>query len=544
MLFPVLLVFLSCKKMDNTGTANYQNNIQATIAARGDAIIVYTPQTPVTNVDITPPADAVSVKKYDAAGNGITDDSEALQNAINSETKLVLPAGTYLIDKTLNMRPGVKIYGTDGAVIKAGLLMKSTLLTHGRFFLVENDDNCSFINISFQSARAFEPGDWSNACIYVQNSRNTNISYNNFNFSLAYAKNGVNAIWISGSGSQNTLIKGNKLNSVGIEYAEDGASGTFVDGNTIDHAPSDALCAHGNSDTYCSNNVLINNVITNPGMMGIEDWGKIDGTIIKNNTVTGCGKDPAQRADGMGISAVGINSFVVNNTITDAQAYYIECGRNNTINGNIINDTNGQAVGIIANYTAADGAGPLRLLNTQIVSNNTVNGCSYGVYVFGDNITTTDITIAANTITNPSVTGINIDNNSAAYHITVSNNNISFTVPNAGPVRKGCETYTEMSNRNKNQLITFNNNTINYAASADGGNGQEKGFWIATDNTVLNANKVYGNNIKAGKAAVCGISGNTDPAKNITLTGNIVQGATTNLTDFIFNIISNNTFSR
>jgi len=59
---------------------------------------------------------------------------------------------------------------------------------------------------------------------------------------------------------------------------------------------------------------------------------------------------------------------------------------------------------------------------------------------------------------------------------------------------------------------------------------------------VLNGNKVYGNNIKGGKTAVCAISGNTDPAKNITLTGNIVQGATTNLTGFTFNLVSGNNF--
>lgn len=541
MLFPVLLVFLSCKKMDNALPANYQKNAHTTVINRQTSAVINIPQTPTVNVDTVPPADAVSIKKYNAAGNGVIDDSNALQNAINAENTIVLPKGTYIITKTITMRSGVKIYGVDGAVIKAGLSMKGTLLTQGWFFQLQNNDNCSFINIEFQSARTFKPSEWSNACIYVQNSKNTNISYNYFNFSLPYATNGVDAIWVTGDQSANTIIKANILKSVGIEYAEAGASGTIVDGNTIDHAPSDGLSAHGNSDTYCTGNVLNNNVITNPGMMGIEDWGNVDGTIIKGNKITACGKDPNQHADGMGISAVGINSYVTNNVITDATAYYIECGRNNTISANTINDTKGQAVGIIANYVSPDASAARRLSNTHTIANNVITGCETSIYVYGNYITT-DITIASNTVTNPVNMGISIDNASAAFNIMVTDNNVFFTTPNKVSIRAGCQTYTDISQRNPNQIATFNNNTINYATTANGGVGQEKGFCIASDNTVLTGNKVYGNNIKAGKGPVLGIAGNTDPAKNITLVGNIVTGAINNLGDFTYNTIANNNF--
>ncbi|HWZ35058.1 MAG TPA: right-handed parallel beta-helix repeat-containing protein, partial [Mucilaginibacter sp.] len=420
MLFSVLLVFLSCKKTDNAVPVNYKNDIQTAAITHANLAIANTMQTPAVNIDTVPPANAVNIKKYHAKGNGVSDDSKALQNAVNAENIIVLPAGTYIITKTIAMRAGVKIYGTNGAVIKAGLSMNGTLLTQGRFFQLQNDDNCSFINLEFQSAGAFKPSVWNNACIYVQDSRNTAIGYNYFNFSLPYAANGVNAIWVTGSQSANTIIERNILRSVGIEYAEAGASGTIVDGNTIDHAPKDALSAHGDSGTYCTGNVVTNNVITNSGMMGIEDWGKVDGTIIKGNTITGCGKDPAQQADGMGISAVGINSLVANNTITDAQAYYIECARNNTINGNTINDTKGQAVGIIANYTVPDSSAARRLLNTHNISNNVITGCSFAVFVYGNNVTN-DIIIASNTVINPFKIGINIDNASTAFNIMVSN---------------------------------------------------------------------------------------------------------------------------
>lgn len=541
MLFSVLFVFLSCKKIDNAVPANYKNGIQTATVTHENLTTVNASQTLAVNIDTVPPANAVNVKKYRAKGNGVSDDSNALQNAINAESTIVLPAGTYIITKTLIMHAGVKIYGTSGAIIKAGPTMSGTLLTQGRFFQLQYADNCSFINLEFQSAGAFKPGVWNNACIFVQDSKNTTIGYNYFNFSLPYAANGVNAIWVTGSQTANTVIERNTLKSVGIEYAEAGASGAIIDGNTIDHAPKDALSAHGDTNTYCTGNVVTNNIITNPGMMGIEDWGKVDGTIIKGNTITGCGKDPAQQADGMGISAVGINSLVANNTITDAQAYYIECARNNTVDGNTINDTKGLAIGIIGNYTSPDSAAARRLLNTHTITNNIITGSSFAIFIYGNNVTN-DISITSNTITNPFKIGINIDNASTAFNITASNNNISFNTPNNVAERAGCQTYTNPANRNPNQIVTFNNNTINYATTANGGAGIERGLYIVSDNTVLTNNKVYGNNIQAGGTAVLGIAGVAPPVKNITLTGNIVQGAAVDLSNFTFNTIANNSF--
>ena len=541
MLFSVLLVFLSCKKMDNPGPISSKNNTQTAVTPRETYAVVNTPQIPTVNVDTVAPSNAVDVKKYHAKGNGVSDDSGALQNAINAENTIVLSAGTYIITKTLTMRVGVRIYGAKGAIIKAGTAMSGTLLTQGRFFQLQYNDNCSIINLEFQSAAAFRPSVWSNACIFVQDSKNTTIGYNYFNFSLPYAANGVDAIWVTGSQAANTIIKGNKLKSVGIEYAEAGAGGSIVDGNTIDHAPKDGLSAHGDTETFCTGNIITNNIITNSGMMGIEDWGKIDGTIIKGNTITGCGKDPAQSADGMGISAVGINSFVTGNIITDAQAYYIECARNNTINGNTINDTKGQATGIIANYTVADSAASRRLLSTHTIANNIITGCSFSIFVYGNNVTNA-ITIASNTITNPLKIGVNIDNASTAFNITVSNNSVSFNIPSQVAERAGCQTYTNFANRNPNQVVTFDSNTITYATTVNGGTATERGFYIASDNTIITNNKVYGNGIHSGGIAVWGISGNMDPAKNITLTGNTVQGALNNLSEFSYKTIANNNF--
>ena len=59
--------------------------------------------------------DHVSVKDFGAVGDGVTDDTTAIQNALNSGAKTVYaPAGTYVVNATLSVPKDVSIMG-DGA---------------------------------------------------------------------------------------------------------------------------------------------------------------------------------------------------------------------------------------------------------------------------------------------------------------------------------------------------------------------------------------------------------------------------------------------
>src|ERR1700712_1027588 len=100
MLGVIFLLLFSCKKADNSNSNNRQEALPVTIEQG-----VNSGTNPVaTLADTIPPANAVSVKKFGAIGNGTHDDTDAIQTALNSETVLTIPAGTYLVNNTLNMR--------------------------------------------------------------------------------------------------------------------------------------------------------------------------------------------------------------------------------------------------------------------------------------------------------------------------------------------------------------------------------------------------------------------------------------------------------
>lgn len=65
-----------------------------------------------------------SVKSRGATGNGVSDDSDAVQATINANVNtgriVYFPAGTYVFYKTVTVPPGVRIIGEAWSVIMAG----------------------------------------------------------------------------------------------------------------------------------------------------------------------------------------------------------------------------------------------------------------------------------------------------------------------------------------------------------------------------------------------------------------------------------------
>lgn len=75
-------------------------------------------------------ADVVNVKDFGAVGDGVTDDTEAIQAALSAASKAVFfPAGTYITTKTLVVGDNLSLYGDPGGYLydsRTNLLFKST----------------------------------------------------------------------------------------------------------------------------------------------------------------------------------------------------------------------------------------------------------------------------------------------------------------------------------------------------------------------------------------------------------------------------------
>ena len=60
---------------------------------------------------------ARSVKAFGAGAAGMTDDTAAIQRAIDAERDVWLPEGVYVISDTLRLRPDTRLFGEMGTVV-------------------------------------------------------------------------------------------------------------------------------------------------------------------------------------------------------------------------------------------------------------------------------------------------------------------------------------------------------------------------------------------------------------------------------------------
>jgi polygalacturonase len=137
-----------------------------------------------------------SVKNYGAVGNVSTDDTTALQRAINATTSgtLTFPAGTYKISNTLTLRSNVTYQGQGQAVLtgavtimampnNANVITISGLTFNGGQLIGQGvSTNITVTGCTFRNLTLYKTGNWTlrNALFTAGSFRNSSFDHNTF----------------------------------------------------------------------------------------------------------------------------------------------------------------------------------------------------------------------------------------------------------------------------------------------------------------------------------------------------------------------------
>ncbi len=478
-------------------------------------------------------------QSYGLNGDGLGDDTKGLQKLVNDSAVIYLKAGIYLISETIILPSRVQLIGQEGTIIIASRAMRNTLLYNGRFFSASSSDHVLIKNVQFKSESLdFKFSKWNNACIFILNSKDVVVENCFFNFKLPYSVIGMEAVWVSGGQSKRNIIRKNNIYSLGIKYAENGADSTIVEQNIINHSYSNAITGNGNnSEDEILGAQITNNLISEAGRMGIEDWGNTVGTIIDGNQLAGTGIDVAQALEGIGISAVGVNTVVKNNEVTDSRVYAIEVRGNYgvEVSNNVLRN-NPLATGIILNFTFD---APKINLAAANVDKNLIENCEKGIHIFGDY--QGKVSINNNKFHDIISKAISLESGALYYEIRISFNQFIFDKKTAID-RFAFFSYTKYKSGEAKQMVWTSDNRIEYGAGTANGTGMDFGFIIRTDNTTINKLFVKGNNNRnVADRKILAISDLGGRPDRCIITNNEIYGAITELSGFTNLIQYNNT---
>jgi hypothetical protein len=341
----------------------------------------------------------LNVHQFGAIGDGVSDDTVALQNAINSTpaggTLSFSGSSVYSVNQTIYLQPGRSYtgpatlrFGSGAPAGQALLSLRSTQPQNvtvdgisldasglgGGFdidFMNQSNPAVNIIvqNLTIQNTRAIIYNQTDHA-FYVSlslvNSRISNVTFQNCG----------GAIWIANA--QALTIDSNVFDTISFDDA------IF-------------LAFYTASYDYGKNLVITNNRFRTLSRMGIEVWGdgatKVIGTSIANNIMSGW--TPFMQNQ-FGISMVtGTQASIVNNTLLDGVGSYgMELGAPASV--------------VQGNYIQGFDTG-LELYGTSgssVVSNYFIAQSYEGIDFSNDSSSKSNVTVVSNTIANPGSVGI------------------------------------------------------------------------------------------------------------------------------------------
>jgi parallel beta-helix repeat protein len=374
----------------------------------------------------------VSVKDFGALGNGSTNDTAAIQAAINGSVgkSLFFPAGTYKVSN-LTISTEINFIGEGYTLSQLSQIAGST----GAVVTISATRHPSMRHLSI--AGTSTGGD----CVAITGASSGNQFFDCF-FTLA-GRDGLN---VSGT-TDNTIVLDCifEVNGRHGIFFDSGTTAGLVTNSRIVSNVGNGVVASGNvlnpgvkitENVFGGNvigiqlinqyfNIVSDNTILLASSHGIElngaSYNNITGNIVNNNT-----GDGIHITEDVVISTY--NNITDNNIRLNANGIYFDGtggGYNNVANNVVINSL---AVGI-----GIVGSGNNTILGNQVLGNGLTATPKYGIYLSdGGSGAASNNRIVGNSITNlgnGALQTTGIYNGSAASNTIITNNNIVSTTP-------------------------------------------------------------------------------------------------------------------
>lgn len=209
---------------------------------------------------------SANVKWFGATGNGSTDDTQAIQNALNSVNSIFIPKGTFKISSTLALNANNSILGNAGSVITSE--QEITLIKLGNFNTIRDVELQGSVYISTQIGMLIDGGETNTACnesrienVVFRNIGGSGVKVTNISGISHYVSNSVftnckAGVYVDVTGSGLSVTSSSFLsNTIGVNIL--GTDSTFEDcsfnsnGNAVSFATGLSVKESGITFSAC-----------------------------------------------------------------------------------------------------------------------------------------------------------------------------------------------------------------------------------------------------------------------------------------------------
>ena len=333
----------------------------------------------------------VSIVDFGAVGNGTTDDTLAIQSAINTGKNVYVPQASvsYLVTGLTINTQSQTIYGDGGnSLFKLANGSNKSLVTVSASYVTLRNlgMDCNKANQS-TIVDSFGSGVWTTGV--------SNLTVSNCNI-FNPIRNGI----ASSFSNQNCLYENNKISNAGFTgiYNVNSSfplSNSIITGNTIVSPVQDGIGTPGIQDCTISNNIIIT-----PGVAAIALESYSTNTVISGNTIKGTGL--TDTSNGIQLND-GYNITVIGNSVNGCGYGTVSSGTNTVTN----------SVSIIGNtyYQCGNNDAAIEIQGGFITSASYLNCYNIGATVSGNSIyNSPNAGILVTAMSNVSVIGNSINN--------------------------------------------------------------------------------------------------------------------------------------